>query len=42
MPEHVGMQLDAQIDHEAGTFHYGEKTGGMPFLIPSVREASPS
>ena len=27
MPEHVGTQLDAQIDHEAGSFHYGENQG---------------
>jgi len=27
VPEHVGTQLDAQIDHEAGSFHYGENQG---------------
>ena len=26
------MQLDAQIGHEASSLHYGEKTGGLPFL----------
>jgi hypothetical protein len=26
-PEHVGMHLDAQIGHNAGSFHYGGESG---------------
>ena len=27
VPEHVGMHLDAQIGHDAGSFHHAGKSG---------------